>query len=157
MHGPLLYLVATERPLINVDATLLMNIGIWLLLFFFLKAAFWKPMLAVIAAREEGIDGARKIARDLEKDAKARRDEFDLRLREARAAAATEREKIRAEGVRAENEILMAVRNEVAARVEKQRGDINAQRERLRADVLASVPALATDIANRLLGREVRS
>jgi hypothetical protein len=43
MSNVLLALVANERPLINIDITLLLNLGLWFVLFFFLKSTFWGP------------------------------------------------------------------------------------------------------------------
>ena len=53
-----LLLVANERPLINIDVTLFVNLGVWAVLFFFLRAVLWKPMLDLIDAREAGTEGA---------------------------------------------------------------------------------------------------
>ena len=64
-----LALLANERPLINIDITLLLNAGVWFVLFFFLRATLWRPMLALIDAREAGTEGARTEAGSLGADA----------------------------------------------------------------------------------------
>jgi F0F1-type ATP synthase membrane subunit b/b' len=45
----------------------------------------------------------------------------------------------------------------MTAAVEAQRAEIRTQREKLTGEIQAQVPALARDIATRVLGREVRS
>lgn len=150
-------LVANERPLINVDVTLLLNLGVWFGLFFFLKATLWKPMLAVIEAREAGTAGARADAAALDAEAKTLKASLDEKLAAARTTAAKAREALRADGVRTETELLSKAREEVMATVEKQRAEIAAQREKVRGEVMALVPELARGIAAKVLRREVQS
>ncbi len=157
MPAPLLLLVANERPLINIDATLLLNLGIWVALFLFLRAVLWKPMLDLIDAREAGTEGARKAASDLEHSAKALQERLTKELSAARTSATAERDALRAEGMKRDAEITAKVRDEVAASVEAQRAQIATQKKKVRDEVLATVPALAADIATKVLRREVRS
>jgi F-type H+-transporting ATPase subunit b len=152
-----LFLVATDRPLINVDITLLANIALWFVLFFVLKAWFWGPMLDLFVAREEGIAGTRAVAQAVEAEARALQAQLDRDLKDARGAASAEREGLRKEGQRQEGEIVQAAQAEVTARVAKHREALAAQREALRAEVLAAVPGQAASLASRVLGREVRS
>ena len=156
MPNVLALLVANERPLINIDVTLLLNLGVWLVLFFFLRATLWKPMLALIDAREAGTAGAREEAARLGAEAKTLRGSLDEQLAAARASAAKAREALRAEGARTEVELLGKAREEVNAAVEKQRADIAAQRAKLHSEVMALVPELARGIAARVLRREVQ-
>ena len=157
MPNVLALLVANERPLINVDITLLLNLGVWLVLFFLLRATLWKPMLALIDAREAGTAGARDEAARLDAAGKALRGSLDEQLAAARSSAAKAREALRAEGTRTEVALLGKAREEVNAAVEKQRADIAAQRVKLHGEVMTMVPELAQGIAARVLRREVRS
>ncbi len=157
MQGLLLLLVANDRPLINVDITLLLNIGLWVALFFFLKATFWTPMLDLLAAREEGTEGQRRDATRLGGEAKQLRGDLEDKLRGARESASRQREALRAEGTKAESDLLEKVRSEVGASVEKQKAEIAVQREKVRSEILATVPALAAEMAARVLRREVKS
>jgi F0F1-type ATP synthase membrane subunit b/b' len=154
MPNVLLALVANERPLINIDITLLLNLGLWFILFFFLKSTFWGPVLDLIEAREKGTEGARAEAARLEAEAKKLRDQVDGRLRAARADASRDREALRQAGSKQESEVLAKVRAEVNALVEKERAALGARRTDLRRDVLAAVPALAADIARKALRQE---
>lgn len=157
MPNDLALLVANERPLINIDVTLLLNLGVWAALFFLLKATLWEPMLKLIDAREAGTAGARDEAARLDTDAKALKASLDEKLTAARATASKAREALRAEGVRAEVELLGKAREEVNAAVEAQRAEIAAQRAKLHGEVMALVPELAQGIASKVLRREVRS
>jgi F-type H+-transporting ATPase subunit b len=157
MHGLSLLLVANERPLINIDITLLLNLGVWLTLFFFLRAVLWKPMLDLIDAREAGTEGARAEAARLESEAKELRERLNTQLALARTNATAARDELRKEGQRREAELTAKVRDEVAAAVEAQRAKLASERAGVRTEVMASVPAIAADIVARVLRREVRS
>lgn len=157
MSGTFLLLVANERPLINVDITLLLNIGVWLLLFFFLRSTFWGPMLRLIAAREEGTEGLRTEAAELRKQATGLRTDFDARHQNALQGAQGERKVLQDEGKRRADEILAKVREEVNASLETQRATLATERAKVRKEVQATVPALAADIAAKILRREVRA
>lgn len=155
--SPTLYLfLANERPLINVDITLLLNMGLWFVLFFFLRATFWKPMLDLIAAREQGTEGARADAARLDAEARTLRASFDEKLQAARQTASRARESVRDEGRAAEAALMSKVREEVSGRAEARRAELAKLRGSLRAEVLTSVPALARDIASKVLRREVQ-
>lgn len=150
------YLVATERPLINIDSTLFINMGLWLLLFLLLRGLLWQPMIRLIAAREEGMEGARAQARRLQAEARKKKAEYEAALKQARIAAAAERDRLRTEALRKESEIIAQARAAMNAAVEAQRAELRRQREILRAEVQAAVPALAKEIVTKVLGREVR-
>lgn len=154
MPNVLLALVANERPLINIDITLLLNIGLWFVLYFFLKSTFWGPVMDLIEAREKGTDGARANAATLEADAKKLREQVDEKLRAARGDASKAREALRLDGSRQEAEVLAKVRSEVTALLDTERAALDTRRSELRRDVLAAVPALASDIARKALRQE---
>lgn len=154
MPNVLLALVANERPLINIDITLLLNLGLWFVLYFFLKSTFWGPVMDLIEAREKGTEGARAQAASLEADAKKLREKVDEQLRGARGEASKAREALRLDGSRQESELLAKVRSEVTSLMESERAALDARREELRRDVLTAVPALASDIARKALRQE---
>lgn len=152
-----MYLVANERPLINFDSTLLINIGLWLILFFLLRGLLWEPMLKLIAAREGGTEGAREQARTLQAEAKKLREEYDSKLAATRKDAAAERDRVRTTATTREAQILAEARGKVLAAVERQRGELAVQRDAIRKELDATVPALAAELATKVLGREVKS
>jgi F-type H+-transporting ATPase subunit b len=152
-----LYLLATERPLINIDATVLVTIVLWLVLFGLLRALLWGPMIRLITAREAGTEGSRLTARKLETEARAKEVAYRTAQRNARAMAAAERDRLRAEALRHEADVLTAARAQVNATLEVRRAQIQGERARVEAEIKATVPQLAREIAAKVLGREVAS
>lgn len=152
-----MYLVANTRPLINFDSTLLINIGLWLVLFFLLRGLLWEPMLKLIAAREGGTEGARAQARTLQTEARKLREEYEAKLKVTRAEAAAERERTRSEAQTREAKMLADARVKVNAAVERQREELATQRDAVRTELQQTIPALASALASKVLGREVQS
>lgn len=153
----LLTAVASERPLISFDGTLVINIALWLLLFFVLRPLLWEPMVKLLSAREGGMQGSRTNAKGTVEEAAAKRSEYENALKTARTSASGERDKLRAEALRAESEILAEARAKVAAAVDAQRESIKKQREELSKELKGTVPQIAKEIAQKALGREVAS
>jgi|LNFM01.1.fsa_nt_gb F-type H+-transporting ATPase subunit b len=153
----LLTAVASERPLISFDGTLVLNIALWLVLFFVLRPVLWEPMVKLLSAREGGMQGSRTSAKGAADEAAARRAEYEGALKSARSSAAGERDKLRAEALRRESEILAETRSKVAAAVDAQRDAIKEQRDTLSKEIAGAIPQLAKDIAAKALGREVAS
>ena len=152
-----MYLVANERPLINFDITLLINIGLWLVLFFLLRGMLWEPMLKLIAAREGGTEGAREQARTLQSEARKLREEYETKLQATRKEAAGDRDQTRAAALTREAQLISDARGKVMAAVERQRGELAVQRDAIRKELSNTVPELAIELASKVLGREVKS
>jgi F-type H+-transporting ATPase subunit b len=70
-------------------------------------------------------------------------------------AAAEERDRMRAETARLENEIVSAARASTAKILEQGRNDISKQVDQIRFDLGREAERLSRDIAGRALGREV--
>lgn len=153
----LLFAVASERPLISFDGTLVVNIVLWLVLFLLLRPLLWEPMIKLFSAREGGMGGSRDEAKRLEAEAKVKREDYENKLKAARGAATAERDRIRSEAMKREAEIIGAARSKVAEAVAEQRATIRSERDKLSADLKAMIPSLAKDIASKALGREVAS
>lgn len=157
MPHSLLHLVANERPLINLDATVLINLALFLFLLVVLRFLLWDPMVKLIAAREAGMEGSRDRAHALEAEARTKEAEYRDAQKRARADAAAAREKLRAEALTREAEIVAKARTATAQVLEQHRTELRARREALQKEIRATVPGLAADIASKVLGREVRS
>src|SRR5688500_16931854 len=93
-----------ESP-IDLDGTFLVQLVIFFLAFLVLRATVFKPMMALFDAREQAIEGSRKEAREMERDAKLKGASFDEEMRKVKSQVADERDKVRAEANKTEREI----------------------------------------------------
>ena len=141
--------------IIDLDGTFFIQFGIFAIAFLVLRSLIFKPMVALFEAREEAIDGAKAEAKRLQAGADEAGQTFDEKMRQVRLGAGQERERLRAEGLKLEQDLFDKVRVET----DKQLADADAKMKiegaRIRQEVGADVPTLARQIASKLLQREV--
>ena len=142
---------------VDFDATMLVMVGIFIFLWIVLKPLLFDPMLKLFEERERRVDGAKLEARKIDEKSAGALTHYETEMAKARASAGAERDRIRAEGLKREAEILAQVRATTAATLEAAR-----QRD---AGRCADCPqgardghavVSAADFASRALGREVR-
>jgi F0F1-type ATP synthase membrane subunit b/b' len=77
-------------------------------------------------------------------------------MQKGRVSANAEREKIRAEGLKREAEILARVRTATAKTLEDGRKQMQLEMAQAKTGLDTEMPGIAADFASRALGREVR-
>jgi F-type H+-transporting ATPase subunit b len=158
MHGTLALLVAAseqEVPLIDIDNTLWLQLGLFLLLLVFLSRVVFRPYLKLRDAREANMAGARAKAKAAGEEAQRLIVEYDERLNAARQRGADEADRIHAESREREARYLSAARAEAQAALDKARDSLAAQAGTLRTQMRPRAIEIASVIATKLLGREV--
>ena len=141
---------------VDFDATLLVQMVVFTLLVIALKPILFDPMLKLFAEREKRIEGAKLDARKTDEASAQALAKYENAMAKARAAAGLEREKLRAEGQKSENDILTGVRASTAKTLEEGRKVTSGDLTRVRGELGPQVKILAADLATRALGREVR-
>ncbi|NLE49502.1 MAG: ATP synthase F0 subunit B [Sandaracinaceae bacterium] len=145
----------SEGSMIDLDGTVLFQLGLFFVAYIFLYFLVFRPMIALITAREEAIDGAKEEAARLVSQAEGLDSEFDEKLEAIRVEATAERENLRKSGLAREAEILEAARQATEAELAKAEKELAAEAARIRADLAKTTPIIAQEIASRLLGRKV--
>ena len=148
---------APQAISVDFDATFLVQLVLIAGLTLVLKPLLFDPMLRLFEERERRIDGAKMQARKIDEKSASALSKYETEMAKARAAANVEREKIRAEAVRREQEILGAVRTSTTRMIEDGKRAAEAEAARVRATLKEGTGALARDLAGRVLGREVQS
>jgi F-type H+-transporting ATPase subunit b len=126
-------------------------VALWILL----RPTLFEPMIKLFEEREKRIEGAKLQARKTDEASAGALAKYESEMSKARVAANSERDKLRTEGVVAENAILGKVRASTAQSLEQGRARMNEELASARARLKADVNALAKDLAGRALGREV--
>src|SRR5215207_9952030 len=80
---------AHEQQLLDVDGTLFLNLGLFLLTMFLLTQFLWKPYLKIRTERSSRVEGYREEARRLESEAAARLSKVEAELADARRAGSS--------------------------------------------------------------------
>ncbi len=140
---------------IDLDLSFTLQMLLFAALIVALKPLLFDPVLRIFEERERRTDGARDEAREMQERAGELLEKYEAELSRVGRAAAEERERMRAETTRLENEILAEARAGTARILDQGRKDIADQVEAIRFDLGRQSERLARQIAARALGREV--
>ncbi len=150
-------LAAAEKatPLIDLDGTVFVQFGLFLLTMAVLYVLLFRPYLKVRDAREHHIDGARDEAKSMAERSATMEREVEAQIVKARQRGIEERNGLRAEGVAHEQRVLAEARAVAQKEIDGGRASAARDREAARAALLAESGAIGRKVAARILGREV--
>jgi len=146
----------SAAPVVDIDGTAYIQLGLFLLLMVLLNQLLYKPWLQTRERRDLAINGTAAAAEQLRKQADSLSSDYEVRLAKVREDAL---------GLRAESR--RAVEKEKTARVTDARtraaSELEAERARLASEASAArealtrrVDELAQQVANKILGRAQR-
>lgn len=142
---------------VDLDLSLFVQLGFFLILLFVLKPALFDPMLKLFEEREKRIEGTIAEAKhEDDRSAKARA-KYEAIVGKGRQEGAGERDSLRADGMKREAELMAKVRAETAATLEEGRKAIAVAADAARSQLKKDARSLGSQVATRALGREVAS
>ena len=127
------------------------TIIIVLLFYFFMRWAFFGPVMKAMAERSRRIEGARAEATAAEAGARQELDSYHAELRKARTEIYSEQEAARQEALDNRAKLLKAMRMRAQEDVNAAKKRIAAELESARAEVERATPELAGQIARVIL------
>jgi F-type H+-transporting ATPase subunit b len=140
---------------IDLDATLFIQMGVFFTAFFILKTLVFRPVMDVFDARTSAIDGAKAEAQHMVDDAAAKRTHFEGELRKVSGAATQERDNQRSEAQKLARELTEQARQQGQSIQNAATEQLDREAAVARERSLQDVPLLARQIAEKLLGRSV--
>jgi len=142
-------------PLIDMDGTILVQLGFFLLLWIVLWKFLFQPFLKVRDDRAHGIEGSRKAAAEMEASAREAVKRYDEAFNRAKLRGAEERQKLRGEAAAHERQVLGAARDESQKVLGAARAKITADAAKAKQQLDSQAALIAKQVASRILGREV--
>jgi F-type H+-transporting ATPase subunit b len=121
-------------------------------LHFYLKSVFFRPLEKVLQQRYEATEGARRLASESLERATAKTAEYEAAMRVARAQVYQDQEQLHRELEEREAAELAAARQRVEASVQAAKNDLSRDVERAKADLDRDAEMLADRIADSILG-----
>jgi F-type H+-transporting ATPase subunit b len=146
---------ASGAVTIDLNLTVLAHMVLFVAFATILKPLIFDPLLRVFEERERRTVGAKDMAREIDERAIEAKHEFDSKMDEVRREAAGAREQVRGETMKLQGDMMHGAREAADATLDKGMGGIEAEVKRIRDDLRGQQPALAAQIASRVLGREV--
>jgi F-type H+-transporting ATPase subunit b len=156
-----LFALATTAPqsaeplLIDLDGTVLVQLGLFFLLMVVLHRFLWRPYLRVRGERTTRVEGYREEATRLEAEAASRLAKAELALAEARRVGAGERVEARAVAHKREQEVLAAANAGAQKTLAEARTRVDAALATERAKLQQTASEIGRQAARKILGREV--
>ena len=141
---------ATIQALGGLIINALPTLALVILLHFYLKWMFFKPIDQVLKARYEATQGAVKLAQEAVAKADRKTAEFEEALRQARAGIYREQEQARLAWREQQASELRRVREEATARLRQAKAEIESTAAGERANLAAQTDALAAQIFQRI-------
>jgi F-type H+-transporting ATPase subunit b len=148
---------AGEQQLLDIDSTVFVMLGLFLLLAFVLTRWLWKPYLRVRDERVRRIEGAHAEAERLEANSAGRLARIEAQLAEARKAGNAERTQVRTQALAREQQIVAQAQVTSHEMLAEARSKLEAALFTERARLKDSAAALGREIAEKALGRRLAS
>jgi F-type H+-transporting ATPase subunit b len=148
---------AGEQQLLDIDSTVLVMLGLFLLLAFILTRWLWKPYLRVRDERVRRVEGARAEAERLDANSAGRLERIEAQLTEARKAGQAERAQLRAQALVREQQIVTEAQAAAHKMLAEARSKLDAALTAERARLEISATTLGREIAEKALGRRLAS
>jgi F-type H+-transporting ATPase subunit b len=124
-----------------------------ILLHFYLKSVFFKPLAKVLDQRYEATEGARKLAEESLRQAAAKTAQYETELRAAKAAMYQAQEQLHKQLQEREAAAVSAARKSADAAVKLAKTQLEADVEAAKTSLAADSESLADQIAETILRR----
>ena len=136
---------------IDVDGTMLVQMVVFLGVIIFMHYTLYRPFLRTYEARQEGVDGSREEAAELDARAAMMLSDYETKMVNARREAQEIRESLRTQGVEEQNEIIEEVRDEVSAKLAAERKEIATKVSAAHLELSARSHQLAQAMVDKVI------
>lgn len=125
-----------------------------LLLYFYLSRMFFRPLEEVLQKRYAATEGARKLADESLAKAAAKTAEYEAAIRAARGEVYNELGQLRRQLQADHAAAIEKARHEAEAQISAAKAELQQEVSRLKQQLAGESDALATQIAESILGRK---
>lgn len=140
---------------IAFNSTLVIQLVVFLALYFLLKPLLWQPMLEALDRRKALTTGQKEQADAEEAEILRLENDYQAKIKAARTDAAEARAKLRAEAQQSAKVVLDGAKNEAAKTVAGVREQVAGAAKQARAQLKTEAEAAAQAMSAKILGRTV--
>lgn len=155
MHLPVSLLASASAPVVDIDGTAFVQLGIFLLLMLILQPLLFRPWLETRERRAQAIAGAVAEADRLRGKADALGSEYAAKLASAREEAASIRSDAHRISETDRARLVASARADAGRDLEQTREKAVREAEEARQALGAQIEGLAREVASKVLGRAV--
>src|SRR5215470_8210987 len=140
--------LAAGHPLIDIDATVVVQFVLFLVLFAIANRFLFQPYLQLREQRRAGIEGARAEAERMTAQADAKLADYEKQLAIARDRANEEGRKVRGEAAAHEREVTDRARSAAQKAIDEAQATMRRETEAARGQLLPQAEAIARTMAS---------
>ncbi len=137
--------------MLELNVTLLFQLGNFFIALFLLNILLIRPIRDILKKRQAMVDGLESEAGTFESRAEQKLADYDAALKTARQDAALARQTGRTEGMSEQQKILSAAQNEARAILDQARVTLQKEADATLATLRGQVGTLSKQIADRLV------
>jgi F-type H+-transporting ATPase subunit b len=141
--------------MIEINSTLIYQIIGFFFLLIVLNKLLYKPVQKILKEREERIDGTLKKAASTQEEVEGGYADYEQKLKEAAIKGQEQRNKVRAEGLKRETELIDEARKAAALELDGMRGEIEKSTDEAMAGLKIQARSISKDIAEKILERKI--
>jgi len=142
--------------MLQIDQSLLIQMGNFILLVFLLNIFLYRPIRRIIAERGEEMGSLEHAIRDYREKAEENEKGIREQTVQARKEGFNVKESLKLEGVEKEKGILRESSSTVEERISTNRSEIEEQMKKVRKVLDEQVAVFSKELAEKVLGRSVR-
>lgn len=147
----LLEYLAFESPALDLDITMFIQFGIFVLVFLALRKFILKPYFKAYDEREKRTLGAQQEAKDLAEKAAAATSEYESARQKAYAAAENERRIKLNEANKDATALIEKARKEIQLDIAAKQAEFSTELEMARKSASPEIDAISEQIASKIL------
>jgi F-type H+-transporting ATPase subunit b len=148
---------SAEQQLLDIDGTLFVQLGLFLVVSLALTKWLWRPYLKVKAERVRRVEGYREEAKAMELEAQTRLQKIEAELAETRRLGSAERTRARLEAQAQEQRLVTLAQASAAKALADAKARVESSLAAERGSLMARAALLGREAAERVLGRKVAS
>jgi F-type H+-transporting ATPase subunit b len=142
--------------MIDINSSLLIQVGLFIFLMLVLNQIFFKPFLRFLEERQEKIQGDERKAIKLQEEAEQYRLRFEEGLHKGQIQALDEKGRIQEAGAHEGKLMVDTVQQEVAGEIPKIKAQIAQESQQALAELERQQGAMAKEIVEKILGRSLQ-
>lgn len=142
--------------MLQIDQSLLIQIGNFLLLVILLNIFLYRPIRRIIAQRGEEVGSLEHAIREYQEKAEENEKGIQEHTVQARKEGFLVKESLKTEGLEKEKGILQESSSTVEGKISKARSEIDEQLEDVRKILDEQVAVFSKELAEKILGRGVQ-
>ncbi|MBW2094831.1 MAG: hypothetical protein JRI80_08075 [Deltaproteobacteria bacterium] len=141
--------------MLQIDQSLLIQVGNFLLLVLLLNIFLYRPIRRIIAQRGEEVGSLEHAIREYEEKAEENEKGIQEHMVQARKEGFQVKESLKMEGLEKEKGILQESSSTVEEKITKARSEIDGQLKDVRKILDEQVAVFSKELAEKILGRSV--